>query len=82
MPWRWRQRTVASTSSAAALFAEQPPEGTGGFTTEDLLRLGARVGLTGADFTSGVQTGRYEQWVLSRETAYAAEDPQGPRRRG
>ena len=27
-----------------ALFAAQPPERTGGFTTEDLLRLGARVG--------------------------------------
>jgi protein-disulfide isomerase len=60
-----------------ALFAEQPPEGTGGFTTEDLLRLGARAGLTGSDFVSGVQTARYEQWVLSRETAYESEDPQG-----
>src|SRR5271165_5522117 len=27
-----------------ALFAAQPPEGTGGFTTEDLVALGARVG--------------------------------------
>ena len=36
-----------------ALFAAQPAEGTGGFTTEDLLRLGARVGLTGSDFVVG-----------------------------
>ena len=60
-----------------ALFAAQPPEGTGGFTTEDLLHLGARVGLTGSDFVSGVRTGRYEQWVLSRESAYETQDPQG-----
>jgi protein-disulfide isomerase len=60
-----------------ALFAEQPPEGTGGFTTEDLLRLGAQVGLTESNFVSGVQTARYEKWVLSREEAYQAQDPQG-----
>jgi hypothetical protein len=60
-----------------ALFAAQPPEGTGGFTTEDLLGLGAGVGLTGSSFVSGVQTARYEQWVLSREEAYQAQDPQG-----
>ena len=60
-----------------ALFAAQPPEGTGGFTTEDLLHLGARVGLTGSDFVSGVRTARYEQWVLSREAAFETQDPQG-----
>ncbi len=59
------------------LFAAQPPEGTGGFTTGDLLRLGARVGLTGSDFVSGVQKARYEKWVLGREAAYQAQDPQG-----
>ncbi len=35
-----------------ALFAAQPDEGTGGFTTEDLLALGAQVGLTGSEFVS------------------------------
>jgi len=60
-----------------ALFATQPPEGTGGFTTEDLLRLGARVGLTGSDFVSGVRKARYEKWVLRREAVYQAQDPQG-----
>jgi hypothetical protein len=59
------------------LFAAQPPEGTGGFTTEDLLRLGAHVGLTGSDFIDGVRGGRYVQWVLQRESAYQIEDPQG-----
>src|ERR1700722_20018061 len=60
-----------------ALFANQPPEGTGGFTTEDLVRLGARVGLSEPSYISGEQTARYEKWVLSREEAYQAEDPQG-----
>ena len=60
-----------------ALFAAQPPEGTGGFTIPDLLLLGSRVGMTGADFTAGVQDARYERWVLHRESRYQAEDPQG-----
>lgn len=60
-----------------ALFAAQPPEGTGGFTPEDLMGLGARVGLTGQDFVSGVREARYEKWVLGREAVYQAEDPQG-----
>jgi protein-disulfide isomerase len=60
-----------------ALFAAQPPEGTGGFTAEDLLRLGAQVGLTDSAFVSGVREARYEKWVLSREAIYQSEDPQG-----
>jgi hypothetical protein len=59
------------------LFAAQPPEGSGGFTTEDLVRLGARVGLTGSEFVTGVREARYEKWVLSQESVYRAEDPQG-----
>jgi hypothetical protein len=60
-----------------ALFAAQPPEGTGGFTTDDLLGFGAQVGLTGSDFASGVRQARYEEWILRRESRYQAEDPQG-----
>ena len=60
-----------------ALFAAQPPEGSGGFTTDDLLRLGAREGLTGPDFVTGVRTARYERWVLRREAEFQSEDPQG-----
>ncbi|MGA8726155.1 MAG: thioredoxin domain-containing protein [Acidimicrobiales bacterium] len=59
------------------LFANQPPEGTGGFTTEDLLDLGAQQGITDSDFVAGVRQQRYENWVLEREAAYQAEDPQG-----
>ena len=60
-----------------ALFAAQPPEGTGGFTGDDLLRLAAAIGLADSDFVSGVQLGRYESWVLKREELFQSEDPQG-----
>jgi protein-disulfide isomerase len=59
------------------LFAAQPPEGTGGFTTEDLLLLGGRSGLTSSEFVSGVRSARYAKWVLRREALYQARDPQG-----
>jgi protein-disulfide isomerase len=60
-----------------ALFADQPREGTGGFTTKDLVRFGAQVGLTSPDFVSGVQEERYTQWVVRREERYQSEDPEG-----
>ena len=60
-----------------ALFAGQPPEGTGGFTSDELVRLGAQVGLTSSEFVSGIHDGRYEEWVLRREDLYQREDPQG-----
>ena len=60
-----------------ALFSAQPPEGSGGFTTGDLLRIGADTGLTGTDYVAGVREARYEKWVLRRESLYQAQDPQG-----
>lgn len=60
-----------------ALFAAQPPEGTGGFTAADLLRLGEEVGLTDSAFVSGVREDRYAAWVLRRESVYERQDPQG-----
>jgi hypothetical protein len=59
------------------LFTHQPEEGTGGFTIDDLLELGAHVGLTDQVFISGVREARYEHWVLAREAHFASEDPQG-----
>ncbi len=60
-----------------ALFSDQPAEGTGGFTSADLVDVGRRVGLTGAGYVSGVNEGRYEAWVLVREDAFQKQDPQG-----
>jgi Thioredoxin len=60
-----------------ALFAAQPPEGTGGFTVEILIQLAIDAGLTGSDFVSGLREARYENWVLRREAAFQDQDPQG-----
>lgn len=59
------------------LFSHQPEEGTGGFTVDDLLELGAHIGLNDGSFISGVRQARYEAWVVGRETRFSGEDPQG-----
>ena len=59
------------------LFANQPPEHSGGFTTEDLLDLGSRVGLTSADYVAGVDEGRYESWVREIDGVFQEQDPEG-----
>ena len=61
----------------SALFAAQPPEGSGGFTVTDLLALGQKVGLTSTLYTTGVQENRYQGWILRCEESFQAEDPQG-----
>jgi protein-disulfide isomerase len=45
------------------MYAEQPAERTGGFTSDDLIALGARVGLTGKGFTDAVKDMKYGRWV-------------------
>jgi predicted DsbA family dithiol-disulfide isomerase len=59
------------------LFANQPPEHSGGFTTEDLIDLGSRVGLTSADYVAGVREGRYESWVRESDKIFQQQDPDG-----
>jgi hypothetical protein len=59
------------------MFANQPPEHSGGFTTADLLDLGRRVGLTAADYVAGVQDARYESWVRAIDEVFDEEDPIG-----
>jgi protein-disulfide isomerase len=59
------------------LFAHQPAENNGGFTTEDLLQAGRRAGLTGHDYASAVRERRYEQWVLEHERVFREQDPTG-----
>ncbi len=60
-----------------ALFATQPPEQTGGFTVADLTELGKGVGLTDAAYTAGLQSGRYEPWVIQTDLLFQEQDPQG-----
>ena len=59
------------------LFADQPPKHSGGFTAEDLLGLGRRVGLGDPAFVTGVREGRYEAWVVEVDRAFQEQDPQG-----
>ncbi len=59
------------------IFANQPPEHSGGFQTEDLLELSRRAGLTGAEFVAAVRQGRYERWVREIEAVFEGQDPDG-----
>jgi hypothetical protein len=59
------------------MFANQPPEHSGGYATEELLDLGSRVGLTGGDYVAGVREGRYENWVREIDEVFQQQDPKG-----
>lgn len=61
----------------AELFANQPPEGSGGFCADGLVDLGRRAGLASPGFTSGVRDGRYDGWVTQVDQAFADDDPDG-----
>lgn len=60
---------AADAGSAAdyltVLFENQPAEGTGGFTTEDLIMLGERAGVGGSAFERCVEAGTYGAWVAN-----------------
>lgn len=61
------------------LFANQPPENTGGYKNADLIRFGQQVGLTDDAFSKCVQSGRYNGWVADvQETASKANITQTP----
>ena len=59
------------------VFSHQPPEHSGGFTTEDLLTLGRRVDLDRPEYVTGVREGRYETWALRVDQAFKEHDPHG-----
>ncbi len=59
------------------MFANQPPEHSGGFTIVDLLDLGSRAGITSADYVAGVREGRYERWVREIDEVFEEQDPNG-----
>jgi predicted DsbA family dithiol-disulfide isomerase len=60
-----------------AMFANQPPEHSGGFTTEDLLELGSSVGLTNPGWVAAVREGGYVSWVRAMDAAFQEQDPDG-----
>jgi hypothetical protein len=59
------------------MFANQPPEHSGGFTPADLVELGSRVGLTTPDYVAAVREGRYEDWVRDIDEVFEEQDPEG-----
>lgn len=61
----------------AEIFANQPPEHSGGFSAQDLLDLGGRAGLTSPDYEAAVKEGRYERWVREADDVFEEQDPQG-----
>ena len=59
------------------VFAAQPPEHSGGFSIEDLVDLGSRVGLVNPEFVSGVRESRYGTWVEQMDRKFQDQNPQG-----
>jgi hypothetical protein len=59
------------------IFVNQPPEHSGGFTTEDLVELGRSAGLTAPEFVAAVRQGRYESWVREIDAIFEGQDPSG-----
>jgi protein-disulfide isomerase len=55
-----------------ALFANQPPERSGGYKDPELTRAGEQVGITGERFAACVTGGTYSGWV--RQVARAGSD--------
>jgi protein-disulfide isomerase len=59
------------------IFANQPPEHSRGFTTEDLLAIGRRAGLAAPEFVTAVRQGRYDRWVREIDAVFEGQDPDG-----
>jgi protein-disulfide isomerase len=59
------------------LFAAQPPEGSGGFSVQDLIEAGRRAGLDSPEYENGVRQGKYEQWVVESDRAFVDQDLEG-----
>jgi hypothetical protein len=59
------------------LFANQPPEHSGGFTSDDLLELGRRAGVRDPEFEAAVREERYVEWARRTEQIFRGQDPAG-----
>ncbi|GAA3439540.1 DsbA family protein [Kutzneria kofuensis] len=56
----------------ASLYAQQPKEGGAGYTNEQLLSLGKRLGITAQQFTDDVNKGAYNDLVKQQVTTASA----------
>ena len=59
------------------MFDNQPEEHTGGFTPDDLIKLGELAGLTDAGYVEGVRDGIYDDWVVAADQRMQVVDEQG-----
>jgi hypothetical protein len=59
------------------MFADQPAEHSGGFSSHDLVALGARAGLIDPDYVAGVEEGRLERWARAIDEVFEEQDPEG-----
>jgi protein-disulfide isomerase len=59
------------------LFASQPAEHSGGYTSVELIAAGRRAGISSGEYTTAVRDGRFEPWVQRNEARFRAEDPTG-----
>jgi len=60
-----------------AVFAAQPPEGSGGFTVAALIALGVGVGLMSDRYAAGVREGRWREWAVAVDERFQDEDAEG-----
>ncbi|HSF26400.1 MAG TPA: thioredoxin domain-containing protein, partial [Actinomycetes bacterium] len=51
----------------ATLYANQPPERTGGFTTDELIAHGKQVGIDSSAFKQCVRDSTYAEWVKASQ---------------
>lgn len=59
------------------MFENQPAEQTGGYSLDDLVKLGEVAGLTDPGYVDGVRTGVYDDWVLAADARMQVLDEPG-----
>jgi hypothetical protein len=59
------------------IFANQPEEHSGGFSTQELLDMGSHAGLASTEYVTAVREGRYEPWVREIDGNFEKQDPAG-----
>jgi protein-disulfide isomerase len=59
------------------MFAAQPPQGSAGYSADDLIALGRRAGLHNPEYATAIRRGRYERWARKRDKIFKYQDRHG-----